>query len=113
MHAKYMLDDATVDVMTGLDTSFGIDQETLATDGAADVGGYLRWLAQLHGRPAFLLLPFRFLRESFSTRRRTAIQYVARIAALKWPKLVVRMQRRWEISWCGRGKGNMLVTNDE
>lgn len=44
MHAKYMLDDATVDVVTGLDTSFGIDQETLAADGAADVGGYLRWL---------------------------------------------------------------------
>jgi hypothetical protein len=45
MHAKYMLDDATVDVMSGLHTSFGIDQETLAADGAANVGRYLRWLA--------------------------------------------------------------------
>jgi hypothetical protein len=45
MHAKYMLDDATVDVMSGLHTPFGIDQEPLAADGAANVGGYLRWLA--------------------------------------------------------------------
>jgi len=43
----------------------------------------------------------------------SALQYASEVAALKWPKLVVRMQPMGEASWCGGGKGNMLVGDDE
>lgn len=45
MHAKNMLDDATVDVMTGLDAAFRVNEEALATNRTANVRGYPRWLA--------------------------------------------------------------------
>jgi len=45
MHAKHMLNDAAIDVMTRLDAAFRIDEETLAANGTANVRGYPRWLA--------------------------------------------------------------------
>ena len=66
MHAQDVLNDSAVDIVTGLDTPIGINKETLTTDGTANVRGYLRWLAYLHGKPAFVLLPFRLFRVHFS-----------------------------------------------
>jgi hypothetical protein len=34
----------------------------------------------------------------------TAIQYVPRVTALEWPKLVVPLQRRWEGKLVRRGQ---------
>jgi hypothetical protein len=45
MHAKNVLDDPTVDVMTGLNTALRVDKEALTTDGTTNVRGYPRWLA--------------------------------------------------------------------
>lgn len=44
MRAKDVLDDAVVHTVTGLHALFGIDEKTLAADGAADIRGESRLL---------------------------------------------------------------------
>jgi hypothetical protein len=44
MRAQDVLDDAAVYAVTRLHALFGVDEKTLAANGAANVRGYLRWL---------------------------------------------------------------------
>jgi threonyl-tRNA synthetase len=66
----------------------------------------------MHGDLLSYCLRFNFLRVASPRDDDSANQYVSRMAALEWPKLVVLMQPMGEASWCGGGKGNMLVADD-
>jgi hypothetical protein len=48
MLAEGMFDDAAAHRIHGRDAAFGIDEKLLPTEGAADPGGELRWLASVH-----------------------------------------------------------------
>jgi hypothetical protein len=53
MGAKNVLDEAPVDVMTRFDIVLGIYEKTLAADETANTGREFRWVALVHGEPAF------------------------------------------------------------
>ena len=48
MGAESMFDDAAAHRVIGRQAAFGIDEEVLPADGAADLGGELRFLAYVH-----------------------------------------------------------------